>query len=120
MVLAWLQALFARAGQMIELQHSALSRLRDDRDRQRTILQTVQRIGRTMATQEQLDALTARISAANDATVAGLANIRQDIADLKANNPSLDTTALEATVARLESNASDATELAGENPTPPA
>lgn len=63
---------------------------------------------RAMATltQAQLDNLTAAISTAT-------ANIRQDIADLKAQMPNLDTTALDASVAALQA-------LDVENPPPPA
>lgn len=57
-----------------------------------------------MAQQEQLDAIAARINT-------GVANIRQDIADLKAANPALDLTALEASVGGLEG-------LDAENPVP--
>lgn len=57
-------------------------------------------------TQAQLDNLTAAINAA-------VTNIRQDIADLKAQIPDLDTTALDASVAGLQA-------LDVENPPPPA
>lgn len=57
-------------------------------------------------TQAQLDNLTAAINAA-------VTNIRQDIADLKAQIPDLDTTALDASVASLQA-------LDVENPPPPA
>lgn len=63
---------------------------------------------RAMATltQAQLDNLTAAIGTA-------VSNIRQDIADLKAQIPDLDTTALDASVASLQA-------LDVENPPPPA
>lgn len=69
-----------------------------------------------MSTQADLDALNTRLSAAADTFTTGLADIRQDIADLKAANPGVDTTALEATVQRIEQGAADATELDSENP----
>jgi uncharacterized coiled-coil protein SlyX len=55
-------------------------------------------------TQEQLDNLTTAITTA-------VANIRQDIADLRALVPNLDTSALDASVAALEA-------LDAENPPP--
>lgn len=58
----------------------------------------------TMATQEQVDALAARLD-----TV--LAGIRQDIADIKAAHPEVDLSGLEARVAGLET-------LDAENPEP--
>lgn len=119
MIVAWLQALFGRSNQAIELLHTVLTRLRDDRERQQTILHMIRQIGNTMATQADLDALSARLSAVADSFTAGVANIRSDIADLKAANPGVDTSALEATVARLEANAADVTELDSENPAPP-
>lgn len=56
------------------------------------------------AQQEQADAIAARINAST-------ANIRQDIADLKAANPGVDFSALEASVGGLEG-------LDAENPAP--
>lgn len=55
-----------------------------------------------MATQEQIDALAERIGTAT-------ADIRADIAQIKADHPEVDTSALESRVAGLEG-------LAGENP----
>ena len=58
-----------------------------------------------MATQDQVNALAARIEAS-------IAGIRQDLDELKAANPDLDLSALEAKVADLEG-------LDAENPVPP-
>jgi prefoldin subunit 5 len=77
-------------------------------------LQRLERL--IMSTQADVDALNTRLSAAADAITTGLADIRQDIADLKAANPGVDTAALEATVQRLEQGAADVTELDSENP----
>ena len=67
------------------------------------ILDTLARLERIlMATQADVDALVTRL---NQAT----ADIRQDIADLKAANPELDLSALESKVDALEG-------LALENP----
>lgn len=57
-------------------------------------------------TQEQIDNLSTAINTA-------VTNIRQDIADLKAQIPNLDTSALDASVAALQA-------LDLENPVPPA
>lgn len=69
-----------------------------------------------MATQEDLDALNARVSAATEALNTGVANIRGDIETLKAANPGVDTSALEASVAALEATTVDVGELDAENP----
>lgn len=69
-----------------------------------------------MASQGDVDALSQRVDAATDAVATGVAGIRQDIADLKDANPGVDTSALEASVSRLESSVSDVTELDSENP----
>lgn len=79
---------------------------------------TLNRLERNMATQADVDALAARIEAATTAVTDGVAGIRQDIADLKAANPGVDTTALEASVGRLEAEVSDVAELDSENPAP--
>jgi hypothetical protein len=76
-------------------------RVRDDRDRD--LLEQIREI--VMATQEQVDAIVARIDASTTA-------IRQDIADIKAAHPEIDLGPLEASVAGLES-------LDAENPTAP-
>ena len=60
--------------------------------------------GLLMATQAQIDALATRINAA-------VADIRADIETIRAANPDVDLSALEAKVASLEG-------LAGENPPP--
>ena len=59
------------------------------------------------------------LQAATTAVTSGVANIRQDIADLKAANPGVDTTAREASVGRLEAEVTDVTELDSENPAAP-
>ncbi len=66
--------------------------------------QLVRKAGLIMGKQEDLDAIVTRI----DTAVAG---IRQDIADLKADHPEVDFSALEERVAGLES-------LDAENPAP--
>lgn len=72
-----------------------------------------------MATQDDVNALTDRVSSAVDDINTGVGNIRQDIADLKAANPGVDTSALEASVGRLETTVSDVSELDSENPATP-
>lgn len=60
----------------------------------------------TMTTQQKLDAIATRIETATT-------NIRSDIAELKAANPTVDFSRLEASVGSLEG-------LDSENPAPPA
>jgi multidrug resistance efflux pump len=134
MATIWWQTLLSGENRMIRLQRNTLERLRADRAQQTAILDAVQaihlqsgsmlrllkQIGSTMATQADLDALNARLDAAQTAREAAVANIRSDIAALKSANPGLDTTALEATVARVEAGTVDETELDSENPAPPA
>jgi hypothetical protein len=69
-----------------------------------------------MATQEDVDALNDRVTAATEALNVGVANIRGDIETLKAANPGVDTTALEASVAALEATTLDVGALDAENP----
>jgi adenylosuccinate lyase len=71
---------------------------------------------RHMATQDQVDALAAQITTITDALATAVADIRQDIADLKAANPGVDLTNLEANVATLSAAVDTATELDAENP----
>lgn len=72
-----------------------------------------QRVG-TMATQADIDRLNSAVALLGDRLTAAVADIRKDIADLKAAG--VDTTALEASVARLASPVDDAVALAAENP----
>jgi len=81
-----------------------------------TIRSTTERMESTMSKQDDIDALGARVDAATAAVTTGVAGIRQDIADLKAANPGVDTTALEASVGRLEAEVTDVAELDSENP----
>lgn len=118
----------------LRLQRDTLERLRIDRTQQTAIrdaveaihlqsgsmLRLLQQIGSTMATQADVDALATRVDAATTAVTTGVAAIREDIATLKASNPGVDTTALEASVGKLESEVADVNELDSENPAPPA
>jgi hypothetical protein len=74
------------------------------------------RLERNVATQADIDNLTAQIDANNQAIETGLQGIRQDLADLKLQNPGVDTSKLEASVAALTQTSADATELDDENP----
>jgi hypothetical protein len=68
-----------------------------------------------MATQESVDALTAKVTDAATKISTATDNIRQDIADLKAANPQVDTTALEASVDALAASVGGLDELDAEN-----
>ena len=79
---------------------------------QETIKRSLKEITRDMATQADIDALTAQVTANNPALAATLASIATDttkieaeIASLKAANPAIDLTALTAAVAGLATNA---------------
>jgi hypothetical protein len=79
----------------------------------------LQQIGATVATQDDVTALASRIDAVSSAVATGVANIRQDIEDIKSANPEVDLSALEASVAGLESSAGQLTDLDAENPAAP-
>lgn len=71
-----------------------------------------------LATQADLDALSARIDTNTNAVTTGVTGIRQDIADLKAAHPDLDLSSLEARVSGLDEAVSGLTALDSENPVP--
>lgn len=83
-------------------------------------LETLIERTRTMATQDDIDQLTARIQGQAARVQTALDGIRQDLADLKAAHPELDLSSLDASVAQLEQVGASAEELDGENPAPPA
>lgn len=130
---SWWQRLLSGENRMIRLQRNTLERLRADRQQQTAIrdaveaihlqsgsmLRLLQQIGSTMATQADVDAIAARVDAATTAVTTGVAAIRADIATLKEANPGVDTTALEASVGKLESEVADVNELDDENPAAP-
>ena len=72
-----------------------------------------------MAKQEDINNLVLRVDAVRTSVDTGVAGIRQDIADLKAANPEVDTTALEASIATLEAGVGGLTALDAENPGAP-
>mgnify|MGYP006330417985 FL=1 len=77
-------------------------------------------MGETMAaTQQEIDNLVGRVNAVETAVTDGVAGIRSDIETLKAENPGVDITALEASVAQLESGVTGLTTLDAENPAAP-
>ena len=82
----------------------------------REIIHILRRMETKMATQSDIDSLNDRLNAVSDRLNDGISDIRDDIKNLKDNNPSVDTSALEATVARLEGVADDVSELDAENP----
>jgi len=103
---------------MIELLREILQYLQRTERRLEQINRNLEQIGRNMATQADINALSARIDSANLAFTTGLQGVRDDIAALKAANPGVDTTALEASVSALEADVSGLTELDSENPAP--
>jgi hypothetical protein len=72
-----------------------------------------------MATQADIDAIVAQITALGGTLTTALNGIRQDIADLKVANPGVDTTALETSVNDLATAVAGASELDSENPVTP-
>jgi hypothetical protein len=76
-------------------------------------------IGEKMATQQDIDNLVGRVNAVETAINDGVAGIRDDIEALKAANPQVDTSALEASVAQLEGSVGGLTALDAENPAAP-
>lgn len=99
------------------------------------VLAVVHRMEANMATQEQVDALTASVQEASSRIGDGVGRantsldaVRQDIADIKSANPSVDLSALESSVgnlsdavAPLSTLADNLSELDTENPAlPPA
>jgi hypothetical protein len=71
-----------------------------------------------MATQDQVDTLTAQVTTLTDALTTAVTDIRQDIADIKAAFPAIDLTRLEASVSTLSTAVEGATALDSENPPP--
>jgi hypothetical protein len=103
---------------VIELLCEILQRFLRVERRQDEILNKIQHLGEHMATQADIDALTTRLETVDATLTAGLSGVRQDIADLKAANPGVDTAALEASVAALETGVTGLSELDSENPAP--
>jgi hypothetical protein len=74
------------------------------------------RMENTMATQENVNELAGRVNAVKTTVDTGVGNIRSDIETLKAQRPELDFSALEGSVAALETSVQGVTELDAENP----
>lgn len=95
-----------------------MARLRDlfllDRVILRKLNIIIERLA-TVADQTDIDRLSQQVSDSADAAAGAADNIRQDIADLKAANPGVDTAALEASVAKLGTAVGGLQELASEN-----
>ena len=73
----------------------------------------------TMATQTDIDNLTAQLTAVGDALNTAVAGIQADLDALKAANPAIDITALSTSVAALVTAAAAVTAVDAENPAPP-
>ena len=69
-----------------------------------------------MATQADIDALTAQITDRDAALATALAGIQGDLDALKAANPAVDITALQASVAALGDTVAQAAAVDAENP----
>ena len=72
-----------------------------------------------MATQEQVDALTASIAQVSQDLASSSAAIQAELDALKSANPSLDLSALEAAVAPLDDAVKAVGALTPSQPTPP-
>ncbi len=72
-----------------------------------------------MTTQEKLDATADAINALGVQLTASTTGIKQDIADLKAANPAVDFSRLDASVATLGTAAAALAALDAENPAAP-
>ena len=113
----WLRALLLGENRILAGQAAMETRLNHRFDELKGIL---------VSQQDQINALTEQvggIATTIGTVVTALGNVRQDIADLKAANPTVDLSALEASVAGLgtavDSLSSDVTELDDENPAVP-
>ena len=85
----------------------------------RDILQLLHTInGRldTMATQTDIDALTAQLATLSSDLSGAVAGIQADLDALKAANPAVDITALQASVASLSTVVASAQAVDAENP----
>ena len=83
------------------------------------LYQRLDHLEEIVATQEDADRITAAVTGFADRLETSIAGIRQDFADFKAANPTVDLAALEDTVnTRLGAIATDAAELDSENPAP--
>lgn len=72
-----------------------------------------------MTNQEKVDAIASQLTEYGTQLSTTEANIRQDIADLKAANPAIDFSALETSVAGIATAANGLKNLDLENPAPP-
>lgn len=87
-----------------------------------TILEEIQKINRRltkMATQADIDALTASVQASTAAIVTKIEEETQEVKDFIAANPSIDTSALSNAVAGLESIAADVDNILPDAPAEP-
>ena len=83
-------------------------------------LRTINERINTMATQADIDALTAQLTDLGVTLGTALAGIQSDLDALVVANPGVDVTALSASVAALSTAVEQATAIDAENPAPPA
>lgn len=100
----------------VEAAQNSLQRISAVQGKQGTMIARLVEGVRLMATQDQIDQLTAAVNGAADRISTGIDGVRQDIADLKAANPAVDVSALEASVGRLAGEADQLAALDAENP----
>jgi hypothetical protein len=112
MIWDWLRALLSGENRMIRLQRETLAALR-------IVHGQTTRIGDKMATQEDVDALKATVDQLGGTLGTALAGIQSDLDALKAANPGVDISALQASVSNLATAVDQATAIDAENPVPP-
>lgn len=113
MILDWLRALLSADNRMIRMQRETLHMLAELRNR-------IKQMESTMATQADIDALKGTIDQLGGTLSTALAGIQSDLDALVAANPSVDVSALQASVAALSTAVDQATAIDAENPvTPP-
>jgi hypothetical protein len=106
MLIAWLRALLSGENRMIRMQRETLHRL--------------EQMEKNMSTQADVDALKGTIDALGGSLSTALTGIQSDLDALKAANPGVDITALQASVSALSTAVDQATSIDAENPvTPP-
>lgn len=83
-----------------------------------TLLRRIDERTRHMATQDDVDRITSLVTDSTTQITTATDAIRQDIADLKAANPGVDVSALEASVGQLGTAVGGLDTLDAENPAP--
>lgn len=93
-----------------------LCRCDDKLDRIITRLDTITERIKHMASQADIDALTEQVNSLGGTLTTAVAGIQSDLDALKAANPAVDVSALQASVSALSGVVDSATALDAENP----